>query len=143
MNRGTARYPLLEIDLDKLKANLAALIERCQSLSVEVTGVVKGFSALPEAAGVYTECGVRSLASSRLSQLRALRGAGDTLVPSVINLATMWVVRIGLALILIKPLGLLGMWIAMAAELSTRGLLMLYRQRTSRFYAMYAGQSKA
>ena len=76
MNRGTARYPLLEIDLDKLKANLAALIERCQSLSVEVTGGVKGFSALPEAAGVYTECGVRSLASSRLSQLRALRGAG-------------------------------------------------------------------
>ena len=75
MNRGTARYPLLEIDLDKLKANLAALIERCQSLSVEVTGVVKGFSALPEAAGVYTECGVRSLASSRLSQLRALREA--------------------------------------------------------------------
>ena len=72
-----------------------------------------------------------------------LRGAGDTLVPSVINLATMWVVRIGLALILIKPLGLLGMWIAMAAELSTRGLLMLYRQRTSRFYAMYAGQSNA
>ena len=143
MNRGTARYPLLEIDLDKLKANLAALIERCQSLSVEVAGVVKGFSALPEAAGVYTECGVRSLASSRLSQLRALRGAGDTLVPSVINLATMWVVRIGLALILIKPLGLLGMWIAMAAELSTRGLLMLYRQRTSRFYAMYAGQGKA
>ena len=39
MNRGTARYPLLEIDLDKLKANLAALIERCQSLSVEVAGV--------------------------------------------------------------------------------------------------------
>ena len=38
--------------------------------------LVKGFSALPEAAGVYTECGVRSLASSRLSQLRALRGAG-------------------------------------------------------------------
>lgn len=79
MNRGTARYPLLEIDLDKLKANLAALIERCQSLSVEVTGVVKGFSALPEAAGVYTECGVRSLASSRLSQLRALRGRGRCL----------------------------------------------------------------
>ena len=50
MNRGTARYPLLEIDLDKLKANLAALIERCQSLSVEVevAGVVKGFSALPD-----------------------------------------------------------------------------------------------
>ena len=74
MNRGTARYPLLEIDLDKLKANLAALIERCQSLSVEVAGVVKGFSALPEAAGVYTECGVRSLASSQSAARPVRRG---------------------------------------------------------------------
>ena len=76
MNGRTVQYPLLEIDLDKLKDNLAALTERCQSASVEIAGVVKGFTALPEAAGVYTECGVRSLASSRLSQLRALRGAG-------------------------------------------------------------------
>ena len=76
MNRRTAQYPLLEIDLDKLKANLAALNERCQSLSVEVMGVVKGFTALPEVARVYTECGIRSVASSRLGQLSALRGAG-------------------------------------------------------------------
>ena len=76
MNKGTAQYPLLEIDLDKLKDNLAALTERCQSLSVEVAGVVKGFTALPQAAKVYTECGIRTLASSRLGQLRALRGAG-------------------------------------------------------------------
>lgn len=76
MNKGTAQYPLLEIDLDKLKDNLAALTERCQSLSVEVAGVVKGFTALPEAARVYTECGIRTLASSRLGQLRTLRGAG-------------------------------------------------------------------
>ena len=76
MNGRNTQYPLLEIDLDKLKHDLAALLERCQRVSVEVTGVVKGFSALPEAAKIYTECGVRSLASSRLGQLRALRGAG-------------------------------------------------------------------
>ena len=34
MNRGTARYPLLEIDLDKLKANLAALIERLSLIHI-------------------------------------------------------------------------------------------------------------
>lgn len=72
----------------------------------------------------------------------ALRGAGDTLVPSLLNLGSIWIVRIGLALILVKPLGLHGMWIAMAVELCVRGLLMLYRQRTSKFYAMYAGQGK-
>lgn len=65
----------------------------------------------------------------------ALRGTGDTFVPSLMNLGSIWVVRIGLALILVKLLGLHGMWIAMAVELCARGLLMLYRQKTSCFYA--------
>jgi len=73
---GGMQYPLLEIDLDKLKQNLAALNERCQSLSVEIAGVVKGFTALPEAAEVYAECGIRTLASSRLGQLRTLHDTG-------------------------------------------------------------------
>ena len=64
----------------------------------------------------------------------ALRGTGDTLVPSLMNLGSIWVVRIGLALVLVRLLGLHGMWIAMAAELCVRGLLMLYRQKTSRYY---------
>lgn len=64
----------------------------------------------------------------------ALQGAGDTLVPSLMNLGSNWVVRIGLALLLVGPLGLHGMWIAMAVELCIRGLLMLYRLNTSRHY---------
>lgn len=64
----------------------------------------------------------------------ALRGTGDTFVPSMMNLGSIWVVRIGLALVLVNPLGLHGMWIAMAAELCVRGVLMLYRQKTSRYY---------
>ena len=64
----------------------------------------------------------------------ALRGTGDTLVPSLMNMGSIWIVRIGLALVLVRLLGLHGMWIAMAAELCVRGLLMLYRQKTSRFY---------
>lgn len=64
----------------------------------------------------------------------ALRGTGDTFVPSLMNLGSIWIVRIGLALVLVSAWGLHGMWIAMAVELCVRGLLMLYRQRTSRFY---------
>lgn len=67
----------------------------------------------------------------------ALRGTGDTFVPSLMNLGSIWIVRIGLALLLVKPMGLHGMWIAMAVELCVRGLLMLYRQKTSRHYARY------
>ncbi len=64
----------------------------------------------------------------------ALRGAGDTLVPSIMNLGSIWVIRLGLAILLVGPLGLHGMWIAMATELCARGLLMLYRQKTSRYF---------
>ena len=64
----------------------------------------------------------------------ALRGTGDTLVPSLMNLGSIWIVRIGLALMLVGPFGLNGMWIAMATELCVRGLLMLYRHVTSPYY---------
>ena len=64
----------------------------------------------------------------------ALRGTGDTLAPSVMNLASIWIVRIVLALALVPALGLQGMWIAMAVELCVRGGLMLYRQKTSKYY---------
>jgi len=65
---------------------------------------------------------------------RALRGAEDTLVPSVLNLVSIWVVRLGLALILVPLWGLHGMWVAMATELCIRGLLLLHRQLRSRYY---------
>ena len=64
----------------------------------------------------------------------ALRGAGDTLVPSLLNLSSIWIVRLGLSLLLVGKLGLRGMWIAMAIELCVRGALMLWRQKTSKFY---------
>ena len=64
----------------------------------------------------------------------ALRGAGDTLVPSLMNLGSIWLVRVGSALVLVPHLGLSGMWAAMAVELCIRGLLMLYRQKKSKYY---------
>ena len=64
----------------------------------------------------------------------ALRGAGDTLVPSLLNLGSIWIIRLGLSLLLVGKLGLRGMWIAMAIELCVRGTLMLWRQKTSKFY---------
>lgn len=54
-------------------------------------------------------------------------GAGDTLMPSVMNFASMWVVRIGLALVLTPRFGLVGYWVAMCIELNVRGLLFAWR----------------
>lgn len=55
------------------------------------------------------------------------RGAGDTFIPSCINLFSMWCVRIPLGAILAPRFGLHGVWFAMCVELCVRGVLFLIR----------------
>ncbi|MCD8223008.1 MAG: MATE family efflux transporter [Clostridiales bacterium] len=57
----------------------------------------------------------------------ALQGAGDTLIPSLLNLISIWGVRIVLSLLLVGRFGLAGAWIGMAVELCVRGILMYGR----------------
>lgn len=64
----------------------------------------------------------------------ALRGAGDTLIPSLLNLCSIWGVRLGLALLLVPSMELTGLWTAMTIELCVRGLLLFYRHKTSPYY---------
>ena len=56
-----------------------------------------------------------------------LQGAGDTLSSSLMNLISMWLVRIPLAAGLVGHYGLPGVWFAMALELNVRGVLFLFR----------------
>lgn len=60
-------------------------------------------------------------------------GAGDTLAPSLINIICMWGVRIGLAIVLIPRLGLSGYWIAMATDLTVKGIIFAVRIRGRRW----------
>ena len=57
-------------------------------------------------------------------------GAGDTVVPCTMNLCSIWVVRIVLAALLAGTMGLQGVWVAMAVELTFRGIIFLLRFRT-------------
>ncbi len=57
-------------------------------------------------------------------------GAGDTLIPSILNLGSTWLVRIVPAIFLTKMYGLTGYWIAMCVELNVRGLVFLLRLRS-------------
>lgn len=56
-------------------------------------------------------------------------GLGDTLVPCIMNLGSIWLVRIPLAYILAQTMGLRGVWLAMCIELTVRGLIFLLRLR--------------
>ena len=93
------------------------------------------FSMLTPDAGVRTlgaqvlriEAFAEPLFAASIVAAGALRGAGDTLVPSVMELGSMWGVRITLAMLLVGPFGLHGVWVAMCTELCVRGLLFLVR----------------
>ena len=93
------------------------------------------FSMLTPDAGVRTlgaqvlriEAFAEPLFAASIVAAGALRGAGDTLVPSVMELGSMWGVRITLAMLLVGPFGLHGVWMAMCTELCVRGLLFLVR----------------
>lgn len=69
-------YPLLEIDLAKVRRNVEEVVARCRAHGVSVAGVVKGYSGLPELSRMLEEGGCAQLASARLSQLAAARRAG-------------------------------------------------------------------
>lgn len=60
-------------------------------------------------------------------------GAGDTLIPSSMNLGSIWAFRITLALVLAPSMGLNGVWLAMCIELCIRGILFLIRLKSGRW----------
>ena len=57
----------------------------------------------------------------------SMQGAGDSTGCFVLNLISMWGVRLTLAVLLAPRFGLVGVWAAMCAELCTRGALFLLR----------------
>jgi len=64
-----------------------------------------------------------------------LRGAGETTAPLLINGLGVWVVRVPAALLFTRvlPWGLTGAWIAMALDLTSRGLLLFWRFRSGKW----------
>jgi multidrug resistance protein, MATE family len=65
----------------------------------------------------------------------ALRGAGETRAPMLVNGGSIWVVRVPLSLLFTQVLGwgLTGAWVAMAVDLTVRGTLMFSRFRSGRW----------
>lgn len=61
-------------------------------------------------------------------------GVGDTKIPALMNFGSIWAVRVPLAWILSKSMGLRGVWIAMCIELTFRGVIFLVRLFRARWY---------
>lgn len=116
----------------------------CIAFGIATMGVMGAlmYAAAPIMFAILTPVGAIQILGIRVLRIEAfaeplygaalvctgsLRGAGDTLVPSLLNLASMWGVRITLSYLLVDSMGLVGIWTAMAIELSCRGCLLLVR----------------
>ena len=67
------KYPLLEINLEKLKTNIRKVVSLCEELDIEVTGVTKAFCGNKEIAKTFLDCGIKTLADSRIKNLKKIQ----------------------------------------------------------------------
>lgn len=95
-----------------LMMSIITPVESIRELGVEILRI-EAF-AEPMFAAAIVACGV-------------FIGAGDTLIPSCMNLGSIWGVRLTAAALLAPTMGLRGVWIAMAVELTFRGAIFLWR----------------
>lgn len=73
------QYPALEVNLKTIRENTEALVSLLGHHGMSLTGVIKGFNALPKVVEQFAEGGCRHLASSRLDQLARLKRRDITL----------------------------------------------------------------
>ncbi|MCM1309968.1 MAG: MATE family efflux transporter [Bacteroides sp.] len=108
---------------------------------MSLMGVLMWFAA-PELMAIMTPVeGIRELGVSALRieawaepmfaasivAYGAMVGVGKTTAPAVMNFGSIWLVRLPLAWLLSRTYGLDGVWMAMAIELTFRGLIFLIR----------------
>ena len=69
----TQKYPLLEINLNKIADNTRYLVDLCNENNISVAGVIKGVNAQEKVVDILANNGCEYIASSRIEQLRNLK----------------------------------------------------------------------
>lgn len=70
------QFPRLEVNLPHLRENMEKIVTNCGQCGIQVCGVIKGCSGLPEVAELFRQAGCAELGSSRIEQIIACREAG-------------------------------------------------------------------
>jgi len=69
-------YPRVEINLAYLRHNVQYVVDKCAEKGIEVAGVIKGTTGIPQCAEQFAAGGCKYIASSRLEQLQDVRDYG-------------------------------------------------------------------
>lgn len=72
------KYPILEVDLKKIRHNTKKILTLCHHQNISVTGIIKRCNALSPVIQSFIDCGCDYLGTSRIDQLIPLKEAGFT-----------------------------------------------------------------
>ncbi len=75
-NKILMNSPYLEIDLGKIRHNAKTISRLCQSHGIDVVGVTKGVSGMPQVAQAMLDGGVCALADARIRNIDRMRKGG-------------------------------------------------------------------
>jgi len=67
------KFPKLRVYLSKIEYNVRKLQELCGREKIEIVGVTKGCSAIPEVAKIMVKGGIKTLGDSRIKNIKRLR----------------------------------------------------------------------
>lgn len=70
------RYPVLEVNLKKIRSNTKVISELCHSNGIKVAGIIKGLGGIVSGARAMAEGGCEQIGSSRIAQLKVLKDKG-------------------------------------------------------------------
>jgi predicted amino acid racemase len=59
------KNPRIEFNIGKLQPNVTTIYNMCAAKRVEIVGVTKGFTAIPEIAQVMVDGGIKTLGDSK------------------------------------------------------------------------------
>ena len=113
---------------------MGIIMYTCAPLMMDILTPVKAISELGTEV-LRIEAWAEPMYAASIVAYGAFVGVGDTLIPAIMNFGSIWAVRVPLAWMLSKSIGLRGVWIAMCVELTFRGLIFLIRLFRSRWYA--------
>ncbi|MDE6331617.1 MAG: MATE family efflux transporter, partial [Muribaculaceae bacterium] len=105
---------------------MAVILYVCAPLMMELMTPVREIASLGTEV-LRIQAWAEPMYAASIVTYGAFVGVGDTLWPAVMNFGSIWLVRIPVAAILAPAVGLAGVWIAMAVELTFRGMIFLWR----------------
>lgn len=80
------KYPVLEIDLKKLKENITNILKKSNEKNINITGVIKGVNGDEKIIKCFISSGVKSIASSRYEHLKKVKEISKSITTMMIRI---------------------------------------------------------